>query len=236
MPSFIFCIIVFLAFFVILISMQIKYLGHSSFLIKSRDVKILTDPFNSKMVGLPFVKQDVDIVTISHHHEDHSDTSSLSDKFTMIDWPGEFEIKGVRIFGYRNYHDKEKGAKRGEVVIYKYEIEGVSVAHCGDLGCLPDSNFIDSMGNIDVLMVPIGGTYTLDPEEAIKFTKKIDPFVVMPMHYKVDGMNMDNFGHLATLDDFLTDIEFEVDSVDGVYKVSKEDLRADTTKCVVFKS
>jgi L-ascorbate metabolism protein UlaG (beta-lactamase superfamily) len=165
--------------------MNIKYLGHSSFLLKSKNAKIVTDPFDSSVVGLPFVGQEADIVTISHHHKDHDNLSKITGEPTVIDWPGEFEIKGVRIFGYRSYHDKQKGAERGEVVIYKYEIEDVSVAHCGDLGVIPDASLIDSIGNIDVLLVPVGGIYTIDAAEAVKLIRLTKKSLVSWQLYRI---------------------------------------------------
>ena len=89
--------------------MDIKYLGHSSFLIKTKDTRIVTDPYDSKMVGLKFPKVEADIVTVSHGHKDHNQTEQVDGAPKVFDWPGQFETKGVRVWGFRTYHDKKKG-------------------------------------------------------------------------------------------------------------------------------
>lgn len=126
--------------------MEIKYLGHSSFLIKTKTAKIVTDPYDSHMVGLKFPKVEADIITISHHHQDHDKADQVGFSQTgvlplVIDIPGEFEKQGIRIFGFKSYHDKKQGQERGENIIYKIEAEGISVLHCGDLGIVPNESF-----------------------------------------------------------------------------------------------
>ena len=134
--------------------MEIKYLGHSSFLIKTKTAKVVTDPYDPEVVGMRFPKTEADIITISHHHHDHDNASVVAKPQTgeqlMIDLPGEFERLGVRIFGYLSYHDKTKGSERGEDILYKIEAEGVTLLHCGDLGYVPEDSFLDSLGDIDM--------------------------------------------------------------------------------------
>lgn len=213
--------------------MDIKYLGHSSFLIKSKNTKIVTDPFDPKMVGLPFPKQEADIITVSHHHKDHDNVSAINGTPVIIDWPGEFEVKGIRIFGYQTYHDKKQGAERGEVVVYKYEMEDMSLLHCGDIGLVPDTSFIDAIGNVDILLIPVGGVYTIDPSEAARLVQKIDPSLVIPMHYNRENMNQDNFGQLARVDDFIKEMGGEVQRVEQKITVKKDDLKEETRVVVL---
>ena len=167
--------------------MDIKYLGHSSFLIKTKTAKIVTDPFDPEMVGLKFPKTEADIVTISHQHKDHNQFKNVSGVNSVdpliIDMPGEFEKMGVRIFGFQSFHDKTQGAERGENILYKFESEGISVLHCGDLGVIPEESFLETIGEVDILMIPVGGIYTIDAEEAVSLVKKIEPSIVIPMHY-----------------------------------------------------
>ena len=153
--------------------MDIKYLGHSSFLIKAKEAKLVTDPFDPAMVGLKYPKTEADIVTISHHHRDHDYTSQISGDPLIIDFPGEFEKKGLRVFGFQTFHDKKRGVDRGENTIYKLEDGGISLLHCGDLGLVPDDSFIDQLGEVDILLVPVGGFYTIDASEAVELIKKI---------------------------------------------------------------
>lgn len=178
--------------------MEIKYLGHSSFLIKTKTAKIVTDPFDPEMVGYKFPKTEADVVTISHNHKDHNQFKNVTGingvEPLMIDMPGEFEKMGVRIFGFQSFHDKTQGSERGENILYKFESEGISILHCGDLGLVPEESFLETLGEVDILMVPVGGVYTIDSDEAVNLVKKIEPSIVIPMHY--------GSGKLAPVADF----------------------------------
>jgi len=200
--------------------MDIKYLGHASFFIKSKDAKIVTDPFDPKMVGLKFLKTETDIVTVSHAHPDHTYLDGLSNIALTVDMPGEFEKSGVRINGYLSYHDKKNGAERGENILYKIEADGVKILHCGDIGVIPNDSFVEAVGEIDVLLVPTGGFFTIDANEAVSFIKKIEPSIVIPMHYAVDGMNEELKSKLAPVSDFLAKM-----GAVGLEPVSKLSIR-----------
>lgn len=186
--------------------MEIKYLGHSSFLVKTKTAKIVTDPYDSEMVGLKFPKTEADIITVSHHHKDHNQFKNVSGvggaSPLMIDMPGEFEKLGVRIFGFQSFHDKTKGSERGENVMYKFEVEGISVLHCGDLGVVPDESFLELIGEVDILMVPVGGFYTIDSDEAVSLVKKIEPSIVIPMHYKTEKSSVHSESKLTAVSEF----------------------------------
>jgi L-ascorbate metabolism protein UlaG (beta-lactamase superfamily) len=167
--------------------MDIKYFGQSSFLIKTKKgATLITDPFDPKIIAMKFPKTEADVVTISHHHPDHDFLGQISGEPLIVDWPGQFERKGIRISGFKSYHDKQKGAERGENILYKIEDE-LSILHCGDLGVIPDDNFLDEIGEVDVLLVPVGGFYTIDSSEALELVKKIEPSIVIPMHYHHAG-------------------------------------------------
>lgn len=186
--------------------MEIKYLGHSSFLIKTKTAKIVTDPFDPEMVGLKFPKTEADIVTVSHQHADHNQVKNVigvNDILPLvINMPGEFEKMGVRVFGFQSYHDKTRGSERGENILYKFEGEGTSVLHCGDLGVIPEESFLETIGEVDILMVPVGGFYTIDAEEAAQLVRKIEPSIVIPMHYNHSRLNQKKFGQLTGVSEF----------------------------------
>jgi len=186
--------------------MELKYLGHSSFLIKTKTAKIVTDPFDPGMVGLKFPKTEADIVTISHGHKDHNQFKNVSGingiNPLMIDMPGEFEKMGIRIFGFQTYHDKTNGSERGENIMYKFESEGMSLLHCGDLGMIPEESFLETIGEVDVLLVPVGGFYTINSDEAVSLVKKIEPSVVIPMHYKTEKSSKDFAEKLTEVSEF----------------------------------
>ncbi len=186
--------------------MEIKYLGHSSFLIKTKTAKIVTDPYDPEMVGLKFPKTEADIVTVSHSHKDHNQFKNVSGingvNPLMIDMPGEFEKMGVRIFGFQTFHDKTSGSERGENIMYKFESEGMSLLHCGDLGMVPEESFLEAIGEVDVLLVPVGGFYTIDSDEAVSLVKKIEPSIVIPMHYKTEKSSNASESKLAGVSEF----------------------------------
>ena len=109
--------------------MDIKYLGHSSFYVKSKDGRLVTDPYDSS-IGLKFPKTEADIVTISHGHPDHSNLSGVTGDVLVVDSPGEFEKKEIRIFGFQSYHDAKKGVERGENIIFKFDIKLICQSFC----------------------------------------------------------------------------------------------------------
>ncbi len=203
--------------------MEIKYLGHASFLIKSKNARIVTDPFDP-YIGIKYPKVEADVVTVSHSHKDHSRADQIGGNPLVIDMPGEFEKLGVRIFGFKTFHDKKQGAERGEDIMYKFESEGISVLHCGDLGLVPDDAFLDMIGDVNVLMVPVGGFYTIDPDEAAELVKKIEPSIVIPMHYNHPKLNQEHFSKLAGVTEFLKKFGAESLHPEPKLMVRKEDF------------
>lgn len=218
--------------------MEIKYLGHSSFLIKTKTAKIVTDPFDPSMVGIKFPKTEADIVTVSHQHKDHNQSKNVSGVNgiapLLIDMPGEFEKMGVRIFGFQSFHDKTQGSERGENILYKFESEGLSVLHCGDLGVVPEESFLETIGEVDILLVPVGGIFTIDAEEAFQLVKKVEPAIVIPMHYNSNKLDQKNFGKLTAVSEFTK--KFGLDSLPSIPKLvyKKEEIEQEM-KVVVLE-
>lgn len=186
--------------------MEITKLGHSSFKLKGKKVTVVTDPFDSEMVGIKFPKVEANIVTISHSHKDHSSRESVLGTPTIIDGPGEYEIAEVFIRGISSYHDNEGGVKRGKNIIYRIEIDGLVLAHLGDLGHKLTDDQVDQLGNVDILMVPVGGVYTIGPIQAAEVVAQIEPNIVLPMHYFEDYLKKDAFGQLEKVDKFFSQI------------------------------
>lgn len=170
--------------------MKLTYLGHSSFLLEYDDkTKILTDPFD-ETVGYDVYDGTCDIVTISHHHFDHDCINFIKGDFKVIDEPGDYNIKGFKIKGLPSFHDKAQGQKRGNNTIFIIEKEGYRICHMGDLGHTIDSNMAEEIGKIDVLLIPIGGNYTICGKEACEIAKLINSTYVIPMHYKTTHTNL----------------------------------------------
>jgi len=208
--------------------MDIKYLGHSSFYLRTKLARVVMDPFDVEKVGIKFPKTEADIVTISHAHPDHSSLKHISNEPLIIDWPGQFEKMGVRISGFSTWHDAVGGKERGENIMYRVE-DDISVLHCGDLGAIPDEKLLDEIGEVHVLMVPVGGVSTLDATQAVELIKHIEPSIVIPMHYKVGILQ-----NLAPLEDFLKKIG--VGSVQPVQKLTlKKDELTEEMKVVVME-
>lgn len=186
--------------------MDIYYLGHSSFQIVGKDVSIVTDPFDEKNVGFKFPKVSADIVTVSHQHEDHNKSEQVGGVSMVVSGPGEYEIKRVSVFGIPSFHDDKKGQERGKNTIYVIEIEGIFIAHLGDLGHKLSDSDLEALGSIDVLMIPVGGHYTIDHKVAAEIVRSVEPKVILPMHYQSEGLNPSIFASLEGVDEFVNEL------------------------------
>lgn len=189
--------------------MDITYLGHSSFKIRGKTGTVVTDPFPAK-IGFPFPKVSADIVTVSHHHFDHDAVAQISgtsrrEQPFIIDLPGEYELLDVSVFGYQSYHDDQKGSQRGKNIMMVIKIDGISVVHLGDLGHTLSDQSIQELGVVDVLMVPVGGVFTVDSKQARAIIEMIEPSIIIPMHYKTASHSRD-FSQLAGIEDFLKEM------------------------------
>lgn len=181
---------------------KIKWLGHACFLLSSDGgVKILTDPFDNT-VGYEVPSVEADIVTTSHDHFDHNYVAAVKGNYEHICDAGKFDVKGIEITGVETFHDDKEGTKRGKNIVYKFNIDGINVCHCGDLGhvLLPDQ--IEKLGKVDVLLVPVGGTFTVNAVKAWEVVKQLNPVITIPMHFKTEVINfpiedVDNFLSVA---------------------------------------
>lgn len=179
--------------------MKIQWLGHSCFLITAQSgVRVLTDPFNDK-VGYPLPSVKADIVTVSHHHGDHDYTAVVKGWYTVYDSPGKFFLKGVDILGLATYHDAQQGAQRGKNTVFRLTVDGVNIVHCGDLGHLLEPAQIAELGRVDVLLLPVGGHYTIDSAQALELMRALKPALTIPMHFKTPAIGFP----IRPVDDFL---------------------------------
>lgn len=194
--------------------MDITFIGHSSFRIKGKSASVVTDPFDSKSVGLNFPKVNADIVTISHDHDDHNKHELVKDVRKVVAGPGEYEIMGISIIGIRTFHDNKKGKDRGVNTIYLMEIDGMHLVHLGDLGHGLEQKVIEDIGDVDVLMIPVGGEYTIDHTLAAKIVQTIEPRITIPMHYQMKGLNKATFAKLTGVDDFVKEVGLPVEKTD----------------------
>ena len=215
--------------------MKIAWYGQSCFrlIIKTNGAEKITlfiDPFD-KEIGLTPPRGNADIVICSHNHHDHNSVGSLSGTPFVIDGPGEYDVKKVFIKGVYSFHDDKKGEERGTNTISVIEVEDLKICHLGDLGQKELSDIqLEKIGEVDVLMVPVGGNFTIDGGEAVKIINQIEPNVVIPMHYKIPGLNL----KLDGLENFIKEIGAEKETMEELI-IQKKDLTDEKMKVVVMK-
>ncbi|OGM11501.1 hypothetical protein A2Z22_00430 [Candidatus Woesebacteria bacterium RBG_16_34_12] len=212
--------------------MEINYLGHSSFRFKSKKISLITDPYDSEAVGLKYPKQVADIVTVSHDHDDHNKSNQISGVKLVIDGPGEYEMGGVSIIGIPTYHDNKKGELRGKNTVYIIEMDGLRIAHLGDLGQKFSEKKYEILGNIDILMIPVGGVYTIGSSEAVEIVREIEPTIIIPMHFYTPELNQKTFAKLAKVDSFLSELGVTTEKLTKL--VVKKDLLGDDQRVVLL--
>lgn len=184
--------------------MKIKWYGHAAFLItSSQGVKIITDPYESGAYGgqLAYGKitDQADIAITSHDHADHNDTKSLPGFPEIVKGGGTKSVKGISFKGIASYHDPSKGSERGSNTIFTFSVDGIKICHLGDLGHLLSEKEIAEIGSVDILLIPVGGYFTIDSKEATKVGEQIKPKVLIPMHFKTEKCGFP----IAPVDDFL---------------------------------
>ncbi|MFN8471818.1 MAG: MBL fold metallo-hydrolase [Anaerolineae bacterium] len=214
--------------------MEISWLGYSAFRIKSRDGFVVQDPYSGKTLGVPSIaRTTADIVTISHEHAGHNNADAVKGDPYVVRGPGEYEVKGIFVFGIPTYHDAKKGAVHGSNTVYVLDTEEMRVCHLGDLGHIPTQTQAEGIGSVDVLFVPVGGGNALTPSQAVEVINMLDPRIVIPMHYSMEGED----GKLEKLDKFLRAMGMEEKEVShqDTLKVTKKDLPEDGTQVVVLE-
>jgi L-ascorbate metabolism protein UlaG (beta-lactamase superfamily) len=179
--------------------MKIKYLAHSSFLVTSAGgVKIITDPYTAGG-GLKYqpIKETADVVTISHEHGDHNNAAAVKGNPAVLRDSGE--SKGIKFKAVPADHDEQGGSQRGKNMLYCFAVDGVNVCHCGDLGHVLTPAQVKELGKVDVLLIPVGGFFTIDAKAATKVCEQLKPAVIIPMHYKTEKADFP----IAGVEDFL---------------------------------
>jgi L-ascorbate metabolism protein UlaG (beta-lactamase superfamily) len=168
--------------------MEITWYGHACFRLKSRDAVVVTDPYDTSLgLGLPPLK--ADLVTISHDTPHHNYTAGVKGDFMVIDNPGEYEIKGVFVTGI--HIAPPKGAKTpAQNNVFVIYIEDLAICHLGDLNHVPTQKQVEDMGDIDVLLAPVGGNSALKANQAAEVISLIEPRIVIPMHYQLPNLTV----------------------------------------------
>jgi L-ascorbate metabolism protein UlaG (beta-lactamase superfamily) len=208
--------------------MEINWLGYSCFRIKGSKATVITDPYSPNS-GYSMGKQTANIVTVSHRHPEHSFLSAIGGEPRVINGPGEYEISGVMVIGLSTFHDSEKGKTRGKNTVYLMEIDELSVCHLGDLGHALTAEEAEDLGNIDILMIPVGGVSTITASVASETVRQLEPKVVIPMHYKTLLLKRE----LDPVDKFLNEMGVKEVTPQPKLSITKANLPL-TTQVVVL--
>ena len=220
--------------------MTIQWLGLSSFKITTKaadgDIIIVTDPYSNNY-GLKKPRLSADIITLSHEHADYTDYKSVKGTQRtptpfLIKNPGEYEVNNVFVYGLPSYHDNQEGKQRGPNTIYVFRIENIHLVHLGDIGQKElTSAQLEFVEDADILLIPVGGKYTLNGKEAAGLVSQIEPRIVIPMYYKIPGLKID----LDTADKFIKEIGNKKEELDKL-RISKKDLPQEETKLIILKT
>ena len=203
--------------------MLIQHIGHAEFLIVTESgVRIVTDPYDATC-GYPLRRTTADIALISHHHHDHDAVENLKGEPRIIDKAGQYTPEpDVRVTAVKGFHDDEQGSKRGETLLFLIETEGLRIVHLGDLGCALDNNQLEQLKKPDILMIPIGGFYTIGAEQAKQTAEQLGAGIILPMHYRTEyNQDWPISGPEAFLEQFATN---EICQGAEAVRVTKADM------------
>ena len=197
--------------------MKITYIGHACFVIENNaGGKIATDPYEKGSVpGLSAPYIEADEVICSHGHADHNAFGEVS--APTEPWRGDFKI-----FPIKTYHDNKKGILRGRNNINRFEIDGLKFVHMGDIGCDLTDTQLDEIKGCDVLMIPVGGFYTINARQAYELINLIEPGAVIPMHYRGDTFGYDEIGRREDFEELCEGGEREIVSAGSVVETIPE--------------
>ncbi|MDP3963389.1 MAG: MBL fold metallo-hydrolase [bacterium] len=209
--------------------MHFSWYGQSCFKIVAKDITIIVDPFDRALTGLEPPRSKADVVLYTHKHADHAAEYKQAD--FVISGAGEYELKGVHFYGFPVPHDANEGSTLGFSTAFLIEGDDLRVLHLGDFGAKQiSSEQIEEIGDVDILLVPVGGTYTLDAEGAEKMVRQIEPKVVIPMHYAVPKLKM----KLEGVEAFLREMGSGKKEALPKYVIKKKDLLQEGTDVVVL--
>jgi len=205
------------------IGLKIKWIGHACFLITTSDgVKILTDPFDES-VPYPFPEEPVDIVTVSHDHFDHNAVARVAGDPEVVRGVGGHTVKGISIWGVPSFHDQKGGRERGRNTIFRLEVDGITLAHFGDLGHVLNAEQQKPLQGVEVALLPVGGHFTIGPKEAVEVIHMLPKLrVVIPMHVKTELIKD---WPIAPVEEFLSEVDLPVKRLDvAEVEITRETL------------
>lgn len=219
--------------------MTITYHGHSCFKLKGARGTVVLDPYDDS-IGFTLPSLSSDIVTVSHNHSDHNASSKIkgttrSPKPFIISKPGEYEVGGISVFGIQTYHDDVQGTTRGTNIVYTVFIDNLKICHLGDLGHELTTQMIEDIGEVDVLLCPVGGAFTINAEQAVKTIRSLEPRIIIPMHYKTDKHNEQVYADLQGLETFLKEYGTEA-TPEKKMDITKQNLPEETELVLLMET
>lgn len=213
--------------------MDIYFYGQACFKIKGKTAAVFIDPYKEDFTGLKLPKDlSADVSVSTHDHDDHNNLDAVTGTVLKIKGPGAYEVNGVNIIGISTYHDKEEGAQRGKNTIYNINIDGLNIVHLGDLGHILSEETIDELGQTDILLVPVGGVYTIDGKLASDIVSQLEPKIVIPMHYSLPGLKFE----LEPVENFLKEMGFESVEPQPKFSITKDKLPEELQVVVLSKA
>lgn len=210
--------------------MDVTWLGHGCFRLRGRGASVVTDPYPAS-IGMKLPRLEADLVTVSHGHPNHSQISALARVGYQVEGPGEYVVAGITVTGLPTFHDNVGGAERGANTIYLIEVDDVQVCHLGDLGHHLGEDQLETLGSVDVLLVPVGGGHTLGASQAAEVVRQIEPRVVIPMHFALPPLKLE----LDSVEKFLK--EMGVPEMEAQAKLSIQASSSESeTKVVLLEA
>ncbi len=212
--------------------MRMRWHGHACFEFEDTERTVVIDPHDGRSLGIKPPAASADIVLMTHEHYDHRASWIINGKHEdVMAREGRFEVKGLPVEGFRTFHDTTGGSERGMNTMYLFEMDGLRICHCGDLGCIPGDEVISRIKGVDILMVPTGEVFTMQMKDVRRFIELVNPTITVPMHYRVGGLTLP----ISTIDEFLEIIPEEyVDYIGNEIDVTPDDL-SEMKECWIFE-
>lgn len=207
-------------------TMDIYWGGQALFRLKGKNASVIIDPYDPQFTGLKLPKDLIsDVVLSTHDHKDHNNssvvTTSQGEKAFGFKEPGEYEVAGVVITGINSFHDAQQGSDRGKNTIFHLFFDGLNIVHLGDLGQSKlTEEQINKLGQTDILLIPVGSVYTIDSKTAATIVSQLEPKIIIPMHFKLEGLKFE----LEGVESFLKEMGVEGIVAQPKLSISKEKL------------
>lgn len=213
--------------------MDIYWYGQALFKLKGKTATAVIDPYDPAFVGLKLPKDlAADIALSTHSHGDHNNIVAVTGSPIAITGPGEYDVKGVAISGIGVFHDKSNGSERGKNTVYNLNIDNLNIVHLGDLGHQLTQEQLEEIGNCDILLIPVGGVYTIDAKDASEVVAQLEPRIIIPMHYLTEGLKFE----LDPVEKFLKEMGAENVEVVPKLTITKDKLPDEPQVVVLSKT